>query len=78
MGILQIRGRRDSRASALSRRDWGCDREPGLSMPDETPVEHATMGSSPAGVEPSNYNGTSLRTPGRSYYHRSFNATAGE
>lgn len=78
MGVLQPRGRRDSRASALSRRDWGFDREPGLSMPDESLVEHATLGSSPAaGLEASSYNGTSLRTPSRSFYHRSFNAPAG-
>lgn len=78
MGVLQPRGRRDSRASALSRRNWGFDREPGLSMPEESLVEHATLGSSPAaGVESSSYNGTSLRTPSRSFYHRSFNTAAG-
>lgn len=76
MGVLQPRGRRDSRASALSRRNWGLDQD--LSIPPESLVEHANLGSSPgAGLEASSYTGSSLRTPSRSFYHRSLNAAAG-
>lgn len=78
MGVLQPRSRRDSRASALSRRDWGFNRERGLSMPEESSVEHATLDSSPAaGLEASSQDGNSLRTPSRSFHHRSVNASAG-
>lgn len=47
-------------------------------MPPESLVEHANLGSSPgAGMESSSYNGSSFRTPSRSFYHRSFSTTAG-
>lgn len=65
MAVLQPRGRRDSRASALSRRNW-------LDRDDLEPVEHA-LSSSP--VEPSSYNG-SVRVPGR-LYRRSVHAAQG-
>lgn len=78
MGVLQPRGRSDSRASALSRANWEFDREPGVSMPEESLVEHATLSSSSAaGVEPSSYNDTSSRTPSRSFFYRSLNSVAG-
>ncbi|KAJ5089528.1 hypothetical protein N7532_008212 [Penicillium argentinense] len=74
MGVLQPRARRDSRASALSHRNWGFDRDADLPIAASSPVEHANLGSSPgAGMEPSSYNGSSVRTPSRSFYHRSFN-----
>ncbi|KAJ5168308.1 uncharacterized protein N7482_003902 [Penicillium canariense] len=79
MGVLKPRGRCDSRASALSRRDWGFDRELDVAHASESLVEQASAnaGSSPgAGMEASSYNGSSLRTPSRSFYHRSFNTTA--
>ncbi|KAJ5665932.1 uncharacterized protein N7477_008380 [Penicillium maclennaniae] len=75
MGVLQPRGRRDSRASALSRRNWGLDQD--LSIPPESLVEQANLGSSPgAGLDASSYTGSSLRTPSRSFYHRSLNVPA--
>ncbi|KAJ5305010.1 uncharacterized protein N7443_004670 [Penicillium atrosanguineum] len=75
MGVLQPRGRRDSRASALSRRNWGLDQN--LSIPPEALVEHANLGSSPgAGLDASSYTGSSLRAPSRSFYHRSLNTPA--
>lgn len=76
MAVLQPRGRRDSRASALSRRNWGFDRDGDVSTASEGLVEHA-VGSPPAGMEPSSYNGSSVRAPGRSFHHRSINAGTG-
>ncbi|CAI7644737.1 unnamed protein product [Penicillium manginii] len=76
MGVLQPRARRDSRASALSHRNWGFDRDADFSVQSSSLVEHANanLGSSPgAGMEPSSYNSSSLRTPSRSFVHRSFN-----
>ncbi|KAF3389358.1 hypothetical protein F1880_004104 [Penicillium rolfsii] len=76
MGVLQPRGRRDSRASVLSRRNWGFDRDLDVAVAPESLVEHANanLGTSPgAGMEASSYTGSSLRTPSRSFYHRSFN-----
>ncbi|KAJ5905541.1 uncharacterized protein N7473_002457 [Penicillium subrubescens] len=76
MGVLQPRGRRDSRASILSRRNLGFDRDLDVAIAPDSLVEHANanLGSSPgAGMEASSYNGSSLRTPSRSFYHRSFN-----
>lgn len=76
MGVLQPRARRDSRASALSHRNWGFDRDADLSVHSSSLVEHANanLGSSPgAGIEPSSYNSSGLRTPSRSFHHRSFN-----
>ncbi|OQE43260.1 hypothetical protein PENCOP_c003G04743 [Penicillium coprophilum] len=74
MGVLQPRGRRDSRASALSR-NLLFDRDIQGNAPSETLVEHANLGSPPGpmGVESSSYNGSTTRTPTRSFYHRSFN-----
>lgn len=66
MAVLQPRGRRDSRASALSRRNW-LDRE------DLESVEHA-LSTSP--IEAGSYSG-SLRVPGRSLYRRSVNTIQG-
>lgn len=77
MAVLQPRGRRDSRASALSRRNWGVDRDGDVSTASGGLVEHAVLGSSPAGMEPSSYNGSSVRAPGRSFHHRSINAGTG-
>ncbi|KAI2794871.1 hypothetical protein POX_a01472 [Penicillium oxalicum] len=78
MGVLQPRGRRDSRASALSRSlGWDRGRDPDASIAPESLVEHAhaNLGSSAgAGTEASSYNASSMRTPSRSFYHRSFNA----
>ncbi|OQE24357.1 hypothetical protein PENSTE_c007G04879 [Penicillium steckii] len=76
MGVLHPRARRDSRASALSHRNWGFDRDPDFSIQSSSLVEHATanLGSSPgAGMEPSSFNSSNLRTPSRSFVHRSFN-----
>ncbi|KAJ5532568.1 hypothetical protein N7494_009120 [Penicillium frequentans] len=73
MGVLQTRGRRDSRASVLSHVNWSFDRDLDASIPSQSLVEHANLGSSPGGVEASSYNGSSMRTPSRSFYHRSFN-----
>ncbi|KAJ6017649.1 hypothetical protein N7451_001028 [Penicillium sp. IBT 35674x] len=73
MGVLQTRGRRDSRASVLSHVNWSFDRDLDVSIPSQSLVEHANLGSSPGGVEASSYNGSSMRTPSRSFYHRSFN-----
>ncbi|KAJ5942337.1 hypothetical protein N7516_002505 [Penicillium verrucosum] len=74
MGVLQPRGRRDSRASALSR-NLMFDRDVYGNAPSESLVEHATLGSPPGpmGAESSSYNGSTTRTPNRSFYHRSFN-----
>ncbi|KAJ5478092.1 hypothetical protein N7530_003601 [Penicillium desertorum] len=74
MGVLQPRGRRDSRASALSR-NLMFDRDIHVNAPSETLVEHANLGSppGPTGAESSSYNGSTMRTPNRSFYHRSFN-----
>ncbi|CAG7973750.1 unnamed protein product [Penicillium salamii] len=72
MGVLQPRGRRDSRASALSRNLlFDRDTQPTAS---ESAVEHAHLGTSPGpiGVS-SSYNGSTIRTPNRSFYHRSMN-----
>jgi hypothetical protein len=80
MGVLQPRARRDSRASALSHRNWGFDRDADFSVQSSSLVEHANanLGSSPgAGMEPSSYNSSSLRTPSRSFVHRSFNTPTG-
>jgi SulP family sulfate permease len=78
MGVLQTRGRRDSRASVLSHPNWSFDRDlDASSIPSQSLVEHANLGSSPGGVEASSYNGASMRTPSRSFYHRSFNTTNG-
>lgn len=81
MGVLQPRGRRDSRASALSRSlGWDRGRDPDASIAPESLVEHAhaNLGSSAgAGTEASSYNASSMRTPSRSFYHRSFNAPTG-
>ncbi|KAJ5183654.1 hypothetical protein N7492_001270 [Penicillium capsulatum] len=77
MAVLQPRGRRDSRASALSRRNWGFDRDADLSTASEGLVEPAVLGSSPASIEPSSYNGSSMRAPGRSFHHRSINTVTG-
>lgn len=80
MGVLQPRGRRNSRDSALSHRNWGFDRDLDLAIAPGSLVEHANanLGSSPgAGLEASSYNGSSLRTPSRSFYHRSFNTPTG-
>ncbi|KAJ5730026.1 uncharacterized protein N7483_004534 [Penicillium malachiteum] len=74
MGVLQP-GRRDSRASVISHRNWGFDRDLDRSIPSQSLVEHANMGSSPGGMEASSYNGSSLRAPSRSFYHRSINTT---
>ncbi|KAJ5935419.1 hypothetical protein N7466_004966 [Penicillium verhagenii] len=74
MGVLQP-GRRDSRASVLSHRNWSFDRDLDASIPSQSLVEHANLGSSPGGVEASSYNGSAMRTPSRSFYHRSFNTT---
>lgn len=78
MGVLQPRGRRDSRASALSR-NLMLDREIHGNAPSETLVEHANLGSPPGpmGAESSSYNGSTTRTPNRSFYHRSFNSNMG-
>ncbi|KAJ5482682.1 hypothetical protein N7539_006128 [Penicillium diatomitis] len=78
MGVLQPRGRRDSRASALSRSlGWDRDHDPDASsIAPETLVEraHANLGSSTgAGTEAGSYGASSMRTPSRSFYHRSFN-----
>lgn len=75
MGVLQPRGRRDSRASALSR-NLMFDRDIYGNAPSESLVEHANLGSPPGpmGVESSSYNGSTTRTPNRSFYHRSFNS----
>ncbi|KAJ6189397.1 hypothetical protein N7519_004305, partial [Penicillium mononematosum] len=72
-GVLQPRGRRDSRASALSR-NLMFDRDVHGNAPSETLVEHANLGSPPGpmGAESSSYNGSTIRTPNRSFYHRSF------
>lgn len=80
MGVLHPRARRDSRASALSHRNWGFDRDPDFSIQSSSLVEHATanLGSSPgAGMEPSSFNSSNLRTPSRSFVHRSFNTPTG-
>ncbi|KAJ5217356.1 hypothetical protein N7468_010364 [Penicillium chermesinum] len=63
MAVLQPRGRRDSRASALSRRNW---------LDRDDPVEYVEHAVSSSPVEPSSYGG-SLRVPGRSFYRRSVN-----
>ncbi|KAJ5138645.1 sulfate transporter [Penicillium bovifimosum] len=75
MGVLQPRGRRDSRASALSR-NLMSDRDIQGNAPSESLVEQANLGSSPGpmGAEASSYNGSTTRTPNRSFYHRSFNS----
>ncbi|CRL23587.1 Sulphate anion transporter [Penicillium camemberti] len=75
MGVLQPRGRRDSRASALSR-NLMFDRDIHGNAPSESLVEHANLGSPPGpmGAESSSYNGSTTRTPNRSFYHRSFNS----
>ncbi|KAJ5781472.1 uncharacterized protein N7518_009955 [Penicillium psychrosexuale] len=75
MAVLQPRGRRDSRASALSR-NLMFDRDIQGNAPSETMVEHANPGSPPGpmGAESSSYNGSTTRTPNRSFYHRSFNS----
>ncbi|KAJ5203036.1 hypothetical protein N7449_005115 [Penicillium cf. viridicatum] len=75
MGVLQPRGRRDSRASALSR-NLMFDRDIYGNAPSESLVEHANLGSPPGpmGAESSSYNGSTTRTPNRSFYHRSFNS----
>lgn len=77
MGVLQTRGRRGSRASVLSHVNWSFDRDLDASIPSQSLVEHANLGSSPGGVEASSYNGSSMRTPSRSFYHRSFNTANG-
>lgn len=80
MGVQQPRGRRDSRASALSHRNWGFDRDLDLAIAPGSLVEHANanLGSSLGpGLEASSYNGSSLRTPSRSFYHRSLNTPTG-
>lgn len=78
MGVLQPRGRRDSRASALSR-NLMFDRDIHGNAPSESLVEHANLGSPPGpmGAESSSYNGSTTRTPNRSFYHRSFNSNMG-
>ncbi|KUM55785.1 hypothetical protein ACN42_g11451, partial [Penicillium freii] len=75
MGVLQPHGRRDSRASALSR-NLMFDRDIHGNAPSESLVEHANLGSPPGpmGAESSSYNGSTTRTPNRSFYHRSFNS----
>ncbi|KAK9849199.1 sulfate anion transporter [Penicillium brevicompactum] len=75
MGVLQPRGRRDSRASALSRNLF-LDRDTPTTA-SESAVEHAHLGTSPSpmGVA-SSYNGSTIRTPNRSFYHRSLNANS--
>lgn len=79
MGVFRPRGRSDSRVSGLpSRRSPFVDDE----APDaiEPPVEQANNGSpprTPLGIESLVSGGTSHRTPSRSFYHRSFNSTAG-
>lgn len=80
MGVIHPRARRDSRASALSHRNWGFDRDSDFSIQSSSLVEHATanLGSSPgAGMEPSSFNSSNTRTPSRSFYHRSFNTPTG-
>lgn len=78
MAVLQPRGRRDSRASALSR-NLMFDRDIHGNAPSESLVEHANLGSPPGpmAAESSSYNGTMMRTPNRSFYHRSFNSNMG-
>ncbi|KAJ5567394.1 hypothetical protein N7535_006700 [Penicillium sp. DV-2018c] len=78
MGVLQPRGRRDSRASALSR-NLMSDRDIHGNAPSESLVEQVNLGSSPGpmGAEASSYNGSTTRTPNRSFYHRSFNSNMG-
>lgn len=78
MGVMQPRGRRDSRASALSR-NLLFDRDTPSILTSESLVEHAHLGSlpGPMGGEPSSYNGSTIKTPNRSFYHRSFNSNMG-
>lgn len=78
MGVLQPRGRRDSRASALSR-NLLVDRDTPSIPASESLVEHTDLGSSPGpmGVEPHSYNGSTRRTLQRSVYHRSLNNNMG-
>ncbi|KAJ5086601.1 hypothetical protein NUU61_007908 [Penicillium alfredii] len=72
MGVLQPRGRRDSRASALSRtllvnRDFH--------DAPESQVEQVHLGTPPGpmGIEPTSYDGSSVRTANRSFNRRSVN-----
>lgn len=78
MAVLQPRGRRDSRASALSR-NLQFDRDIHGNAPSESLVEHANLGSPPGpmGADSSSYNASTMRTPSRSFYHRSFNGNMG-
>ncbi|KAE8354084.1 sulfate transporter family-domain-containing protein [Aspergillus coremiiformis] len=77
MGVFRPRDRSNSRVSGLSfRQPLFMDDE----APTEPPVEQANNGSPsriPLGIEPLVSGGTSHRTPSRSFYHRSFNSTAG-
>ncbi|KAJ5107911.1 hypothetical protein N7456_004586 [Penicillium angulare] len=72
MGVLQHHGRRDSRASVRSYRNPGFDRDLDVSIPSQSLVEHANLGSSPGGMmEASSYNGSSYRTPSHPAHYAS-------
>ncbi|KAJ9292595.1 hypothetical protein DTO271G3_8664 [Paecilomyces variotii] len=77
MGVFTSRGRSDSRASALSRHEQPSMAEEGAQNSSEAAVAVGDQANLPnnaasGSLRPeSSYTGTSLRTPARSFYHRS-------
>ncbi|GAD95673.1 sulfate transporter family protein [Paecilomyces variotii No. 5] len=78
MGVFTSRGRSDSRASALSRHEQPAMAEEGVqngseaAVPIGGPTNPSYNNTASGSLRPETpYTGTSLRTPARSFYHRS-------
>ncbi|KAJ9314517.1 hypothetical protein DTO271D3_5255 [Paecilomyces variotii] len=77
MGVFTSRGRSDSRASALSRHEQPSMAEEGAQNSSEAAVAVGGQANLPNNAASgsfrpeTSYTGTSLRTPARSFYHRS-------
>ncbi|KAJ9379501.1 hypothetical protein DTO063F5_7093 [Paecilomyces variotii] len=77
MGVFTSRGRSDSRASALSRHEQPSMAEEGAQNSSEAAVAVGDQANLPNNAASgsfrpeTSYTGTSLRTPARSFYHRS-------
>ncbi|KAJ9270777.1 hypothetical protein DTO212C5_3274 [Paecilomyces variotii] len=77
MGVFTSRGRSDSRASALSRHEQPSMAEEGAQNSSEAAVAVGDQANLPSNAASgsfrpeTSYTGTSLRTPARSFYHRS-------
>ncbi|KAJ5606124.1 hypothetical protein N7510_008905 [Penicillium lagena] len=80
MPVLQPRGRSDSRASALSRRGPMNSNAPVAAedLLDQSPMtalDSSSPGRTGADASSSYTNSSSMRTPGRSFHHRTYHAT---